>query len=46
MKENFMLSLEIMWKGMGGIFTVIIIITLIVILIQKIEAFIIKKKMK
>jgi flagellin-like protein len=32
MFENFMLSLEIMWKGMSGIFTVIILIMLIVML--------------
>lgn len=32
MFENFMISLEIMWKGMSGIFTVIILIMLIVML--------------
>ena len=32
-------ALDIMWKGMLGIFSVIILITLIVILIQKIEQF-------
>lgn len=30
MLENFIFSLEIMWKGMSGIFTVIILIMLIV----------------
>lgn len=38
MFENFILSLDIMWKGMLGIFTVIIIITLLVMLMQKIDA--------
>lgn len=38
MLANFLLSLDIMWKGMFGIFTVIIIITLLVILMQKLDA--------
>lgn len=33
--DNFLISLEIMGKGMLGIFVVIIIITLIVMLITK-----------
>lgn len=37
MNENFLISLDIMWKGMFGIFSVIILITLIVIFIQKAE---------
>lgn len=40
MKEDFLISLIIMWKGMFGIFSVIILITLIVVFIQKIEQFI------
>lgn len=39
MNANFFTSLEIMWKGMFGIFSVIILITLIVIFIQKLELF-------
>lgn len=39
MNENFLISLDIMWKGMFGIFSVIILITLIVIFIQKAELF-------
>ncbi|WP_343208114.1 hypothetical protein [Anaerolentibacter hominis] len=35
MLENFMLSLEIMWKGMAGIFTVILLITLLVVIMGK-----------
>jgi Na+-transporting methylmalonyl-CoA/oxaloacetate decarboxylase gamma subunit len=36
MWENFMLSLEIMAKGMASIFAVIILLTLIVVLLAKI----------
>jgi hypothetical protein len=36
MFNNFMISLEIMWKGMVGIFTVIILIMLIVILLTSV----------
>jgi Na+-transporting methylmalonyl-CoA/oxaloacetate decarboxylase gamma subunit len=36
MWENFMLSLEIMGKGMASIFAVIILLTLIVVLLAKI----------
>jgi hypothetical protein len=46
MKENFLISLEIMWQGMFGIFSVIILITLIVIFIQKFEQFILDFKNK
>jgi len=35
--EIFMLSLNIMWKGMLGIFTVIILIALLVIIMQKLD---------
>lgn len=35
--ETFLLSLDIMWKGMLGIFTVIILITLLVIIMQKVD---------
>jgi Na+-transporting methylmalonyl-CoA/oxaloacetate decarboxylase gamma subunit len=38
MWENFMLSLEIMGKGMASIFAVIIILTLIVMLLAKISS--------
>lgn len=34
--QNVLYGLEIMWKGMFGIFAVIILITLIVILMSKI----------
>ncbi len=44
MGHEFMQSLEIMYKGMFGIFSVIIVITLIVIFIQKFENFLIKRK--
>ncbi len=37
MLEDVLITLDIMWKGMFGIFSVILIITLIVILIQKFE---------
>lgn len=37
MSEDFLLSIDIMWKGMVGIFSVIILITLIVILFQWFE---------
>ena len=36
MITNFMISLSIMWKGMLGIFAVIILIMLIVMLLSKI----------
>ncbi len=36
MQENLLLSLEIMWKGMAGIFVVILLITAVVILLSKI----------
>ena len=35
MWNNFIISLEIMGKGMAGIFTVIILITLVVVLMGK-----------
>ncbi|MBZ4669342.1 MAG: hypothetical protein JG775_2495 [Defluviitaleaceae bacterium] len=38
MLNNFLLSLEIMWKGMTGIFVIIILITLIVMLLSKIPS--------
>lgn len=34
--SNFLISLTIMWKGMLGIFTVIILIMLFVMLLSKI----------
>lgn len=34
--SNFWISLSIMWKGMLGIFTVIVLIMLIVMLLSKI----------
>lgn len=34
--QNVLYGLEIMWKGMFGIFAVIIVITLIVVLMSKI----------
>lgn len=33
---NFMISLSVMWKGMLGIFTVIVLIMLVVMLLSKI----------
>lgn len=36
MKENIMYALEIMGKGMGSIFAVIILLTIIVLLMAKI----------
>lgn len=36
MQENLMLALEIMGKGMAGIFVVILIITGVVILLSKV----------
>ena len=48
MYDKFMISLDIMWKGMFGIFAVIIIIALLVILMQKVDIMIqksINKKM-
>lgn len=38
MNEIFLLSLDIMWKGMFGIFAVIILITLLVIVMQKFDS--------
>lgn len=35
---NFMISLSIMWKGMLGIFTVIVLIMLVVMLLSKITS--------
>lgn len=35
---NFIISLDIMWKGMLGIFAVIIVITLIVMLLSKFDS--------
>lgn len=37
MAHNLLIALEIMGKGMGGIFTVIIIITLVVLLLGKLK---------
>ncbi len=37
MWNNFLISLEIMGKGMAGIFVVVIIITLIVLLLGKLK---------
>ena len=34
---NFMISLSVMWKGMLGIFTVIVLIMLVVMLLSKIK---------
>ncbi|SHL78476.1 Oxaloacetate decarboxylase, gamma chain [Anaerocolumna jejuensis DSM 15929] len=34
MEHNFILSLDIMWKGMFSIFCVIIIITLLIMIFQ------------
>lgn len=36
--DNFFISLGIMWKGMLGIFVVIILITLIVMLLTRIPS--------
>jgi len=38
MFDNFLLSLQIMWKGMAGIFVIILLITLIVMLLTKIPS--------
>lgn len=35
--DNFIISLEIMWKGMLAIFVVLIIITLIVVAMTKLQ---------
>lgn len=35
MMENFLISLEVMGKGMLGIFTVIVLIMLVVMLLSK-----------
>lgn len=35
MMENFLISLEIMAQGMGGIFVVVVLITLVVMLMGK-----------
>lgn len=37
MAQNLLVALEIMGKGMGGIFTVIIIITIVVLLLGKLK---------
>lgn len=37
MWNNLLISLEIMGKGMGGIFVVVLIITLVVILLGKLK---------
>ena len=37
MWNNFLVSLEIMGKGMGGIFVVVLIITLVVVLLGKLK---------
>ena len=37
MWNNFLISLEIMGKGMGGIFVVVLIITLVVLLLGKLK---------
>ncbi len=44
MLVNFMLSLELMWKGMLGIFAVILVITLVVWLLAKMDKQASKKK--
>ncbi|NLG03382.1 MAG: sodium pump decarboxylase gamma subunit [Clostridia bacterium] len=36
--ENVLIALSIMWKGMAGIFLVIIIVMLLVMLMSKITA--------
>lgn len=41
---NFMTSLGFMGKGMGGILAVILLITLLVVLIMKVEPMIAKKE--
>lgn len=38
MWDNFLITLSIMWKGMVGIFTVIIIISLVVALMGRLGA--------
>ncbi len=42
--SNFMTSLGIMGKGMGGIMAVILLITLLVVLIMKIEPWFAQKE--
>ena len=37
MWHNLLISLEIMGKGMGGIFVVVLIITLVVLLLGKLK---------
>ncbi|WP_286200911.1 OadG-related small transporter subunit [[Clostridium] symbiosum] len=37
MWNNLLISLEIMGKGMGGIFVVVLIITLVVLLLGKLK---------
>lgn len=37
MWNNFLISLEIMGKGMGGIFVVVLIITLVVLALGKLK---------
>ncbi len=46
MLEKFLLTLDIMWKGMFGIFAVIILITFIVMFIQWLEKTLINKSNK
>lgn len=38
MNQNFLNSLDIMWKGMFGIFAVIVIIMIIVVILSKATA--------
>ena len=35
--ENFIVSLEIMAKGMGGIFVAVLLITIVVLLLRKLK---------
>lgn len=44
MIQNLMYSLEIMWKGMVGIFAVIIVIAIIVFILSKLDNLPGKKK--
>jgi len=36
MNENFLNSLQIMWKGMFGIFVVMLVILLVVVILTKV----------
>lgn len=38
MNDNLMIALEMMWKGMLGIFVVIILITAIVMILTKLDS--------